>query len=91
MLARLVESLWALAKAIDILVCTLWLAPLYVLNLSDKPTGRQLISSYVGRAAFNNKKWGLVAAKVIDYIAKLFGDDIDHCYRAYIKYKGLDE
>lgn len=51
MSARLGTAVMALLKAIDILACTIWLAPLYVVGLADKPTGRRMISSYIGEAA----------------------------------------
>lgn len=41
----------ALLKAIDILACAVWLGVLYPFGLAARPTGRQMISSYVGEAA----------------------------------------
>lgn len=90
-LKRINESSIALLKAEDILACTLWLAPLYILGLSDKPTGRQMISSYVGKAAHNNHKWAILLARLIDSVARFLGDKPDHCYRAWKHYKGLDQ
>ena len=75
---------------LDIVICFFWLAPLYLVGLADKPTGRQLISGYVGKAAYNKHKWGIRAAKVIDWMAEKLGDGPDHCYRAYIFYKPID-
>jgi hypothetical protein len=88
---RLWASCWALLKALDILACTVWLAPLYVVGLADRPSGRQMISSYVGRAAHNGHRWGLRAAGTIDFLARLLGDGPDHCRRAYLSYRGLDD
>ena len=88
---RITQSLWALLIALDILACTLWLAPLYVLGLSGKPTGRQLISSYVGEAQHNGMRWAKVSAWIINEGAELLGDGPDHCYRTYLKYRLLDD
>lgn len=88
---RLKQSFWALLVAIDILACTLWLAPLYALGLAGKPTGRQMISSYVGEASFNNMAWAKPIEKIIDRGARLFGDEPNHCYRAFVKYQFLDD
>jgi len=91
MIRRAGQSLWALLKALDILACTLWLAPLYVFGLADKPTGRRMISSYVGEAAANGHRWARRAAAVIDYAAIALGDAQGHCDRAYRHYRGLDQ
>lgn len=88
---RLGIALFALLRALDILACTLWLAPLYVLALADRPSGRQMISSYVGKAASNGHRWGQIAARLIDRVAMLLGDRPDHCLRAYRHYRGLDQ
>lgn len=87
---RLGESLFALLIALDILACTLWLAPLYVVNLSDRPTGRRMISSYVGYAAANGHRWAEIMATAIDWAAMRLGDKPAHCDRAYRHYRGLD-
>ncbi len=91
MIARLKVSTWAMLKAIDILACTLWLAPLYVVGLADRPSGRRMISSYVGMAAANGHRWARIAAAVIDWGAMRLGDDPSHCERAFLHYRGLDE
>lgn len=91
MMARLRQSVWALLIAIDILACTVWLAPLYVLRLADKPSGRQMISSYVGRADFNGHRWARRAAAAIDWMAEMLGSGPSHCHRAWIKYDGRDD
>ncbi|MCB4861982.1 hypothetical protein K7W03_20530 [Sphingobium sp. PNB] len=78
-------------KALDILACALWLAPLYVVGLADCPTGRQMISSYVGQAANNGHRWAIIAASVIDHLARLLGDDPRHCERSFLKYRHLDD
>lgn len=91
MTERLRVSLWALLKALDILACTLWLAPFYVVGLADRPSGRQMISSYVGKAAANGHRWGRIAATLIDMGAVALGDGPGHCHRAYIRYRGLDQ
>jgi hypothetical protein len=91
MKARLGTSLLALLRAADILLCTLWLAPLYVVGWADKPSGRQMISSYVGKAAENRRIWALVAEAVIDTFAVALGGEPYHCRRAYFHYRGLDQ
>lgn len=50
-----------------------------------------MISSYVGQADFNGMRWGRRAATVIDWLACHLGDQPDHCFRAYTRYKGMDE
>ena len=40
MIARLGTAALALLIAIDVMLCTIWLAPLYVVGLADKPSGR---------------------------------------------------
>jgi hypothetical protein len=91
MIRRLGQSTIALLRAIDILACTIWLAPLYVLGLADKPSGRQMISSYIGKAAMNGHRWAVIAGWLIDYFAVALGDAPAHCERAYRHYKGLDQ
>lgn len=88
---RLKVAGWALLRAIDILLCTLWLAPLYVFKLADKPSGRMMISSYIGEAQFNSMRWAQRMAALIDYMACKLGDEPKHCYRAYLHYKFLDD
>lgn len=90
MIGRLGDSAWALLKALDILACTLWLAPLYVVGLADRPSGRQMISSYVGKAAANGHRWAVIVGWLIDYGAVALGDAPQHCDRAYRHYLGLD-
>ena len=92
MINRLKVATIALLKAIDILACTIWLAPLYVVNLADKPSGRQMISSYVGKAMVNGHRWARVVGAVIDWVFQhLFGDRPDHCVRAYLHYRSKDQ
>lgn len=91
MIGRAKQSAWALLIALDILLCTLWLAPLYVFGLSGRPSGRQLISSYVGLAAHNGNRWAILAARVIDLMARLVGGGTDHCRRCWLKYVGRDD
>lgn len=87
---RLWESTIAVLRALDLLACTLWLAVLYPLGLADKPTGRHMISSYVGKAALNGMPWAIRAERVIDWLAELVGDGPNHCRRAYMFYKVLE-
>jgi hypothetical protein len=80
----------ALLRARDIDWCTNWLVPLFLVKLADKPSGRQMISSYIGKAATNGHYWAQAAAEVIDGVAEALGDRPGHCERAYRHYKGLD-
>lgn len=92
MINRLKVATIALLKAIDILACTMWLAPLYVVNLADRPSGRQMISSYVGKAMVNGHRWAMVVGTAIDWVFEtFFGDKPDHCVRAYLHYRSLDQ
>lgn len=91
MIGRTKVAFWALLRALDILACTLWLAPLYVVNLADRPSGRQMISSYIGKAAVSGRRWAMIASSVIDRAAMLLGDKPDHCLRAFLHYRGLDQ
>lgn len=81
----------ALGRARDIDWCTNWLVPLYIVALADRPSGRQMISSYVGKAAFNGHYWAIAVEHVIDSAAELLGDRPGHCLRAYLHYRGLDQ
>lgn len=78
-------------RALDILGCTIWLSLLYPFGLADRPTGRQLVSGYVGKAAFNGAPWGHRAAAVIDWSASRLGDGPDHCLRAYLFWRVLED
>lgn len=90
-LARCGASALALLKAIDILACAVWLGALYPFGLSARPTGRQMISSYVGEAAAGGMAWARRAAWAIDRVAMLLGDAPDHCGRAFRRYQFLDD
>lgn len=83
---RLRGVFWAWLRVADIVLCTLWLSPLYLIGLADRPTGTQMISVYVGKAALNKVPWGLRAAAVIDRAAEWLGDQPHHCIRAYGAY-----
>ena len=91
MKARLATAGIALLIAIDVLICTLWLAPLYVAGLASKPTGRQLVSGYVGRAAINGHRWAIVVEGVIDWVFERIGDGPTHCARVYLRDRGTGE
>ncbi|MXO73589.1 hypothetical protein [Alteraurantiacibacter buctensis] len=91
MKARLATSAMALLIALDVLLCTLWLIPLYVAGLASRPTGRQLISGYVGKARLNGHRWARVAGAVIDWIFARLGDGPAHCTRVYQADRGTGE
>lgn len=80
---RLQASGVALLIMLDVVACTLWLAPLHVLGLADKPTGRQLISGYVGKALVNGHKWAKPVAAAIDAV---FGEN--HCRDTHYRLGG---
>lgn len=90
-LTRCQHCALAMLRTADIAVCTVWLCVLYPWGLADRPTGRQLISGYVGKAAHNNQRWGLRAARAIDWLALRFGDGPDHCRRAWLFYMCIDQ
>lgn len=91
MMTRSKYAVMALLRAIDILICAVWLAPLYMVGLASRPTGREMISTYVGEAAHNGHRWAYRAAAAIDWFFVLIGDKPDHCYRAFIEYHELDD
>lgn len=81
----------AMLRSLDILGCTMWLGPLYVIGLADRPTGRRMISSYIGFAAVNGHYWAIALEGMIDAGARLFGDRPGHCLRAYLHYREHDQ
>ncbi len=89
-LTRCGHCILPLLRAIDILACTVWLSLLYPFGLADRPTGRQLISGYVGKAAFHGAPWAIHAARILDWGALKLGDGPDHCLRAYLFWKRLE-
>lgn len=89
-LTRCTHCILPMARALDILACTAYLSVLYPFGPADRPTGRQLISGYVGKAAFNGVPWGIWWARWIDWAAMKVGDGPDHCYRAYVFWKQLE-
>lgn len=81
---RLGHVIQALLIVVDIVVCWAWIAPLYLFDLADRPTGRQMISCYVGRAAINGHRWARIAAKVIDAVMGK-----SHCLLMANRYAGF--
>jgi len=90
MITRVGHVIRGFLRLMDILLCFLWLAPLYIVGLADRPTGRQLVSGYVGKAAYNGHRWGVRAATVIDKLAEWLGDGADHCHRVHLFYLPVD-
>lgn len=88
---RLVHTLLAFVKAMDILLCTVWQGALYPFGLAAKPSGRRFISTLVGEADFNGHRWAMPLARGIDRLFALLGDGPDHCHRAYLKYGNQDD
>lgn len=91
MIRRIGHSLFALLKAMDIMACAIWLAVLYPVGLSARPSGREMISSYIGEAAINGHRWAARAQTCIDWGAVKLGDKPDHCYRAFRNYQFFDD
>ena len=91
MLTRIGHCTLAMLRALDLLACTAWLCLLYPFGLADRPTGREMVSSYVGRGAFHGRRWAIRAAAVIDWLFLHLGEAPDHCLRAYLFYSRLDE
>lgn len=90
-LTRLCQSAFAVLVSIDILLCTTWQGVLYPLGLASKPSGRRMVSSFVGEAAHNGHRWGIVLAAMIDRVFLLLGDKPEHCHRAFINYGSQDD
>lgn len=90
-LARIWRSIFAVMVSLDILLCTVWQGVLYPFGLASKPSGRRLVSSFVGEAAFNGHRWAIRLAAVIDRLFLALGDKPEHCLRAYINYGSLDD
>lgn len=84
MIRRVAHVLRAALIVLDIIACFLWLAPLYMVGLASRPTGRQLISAYVGRAAINRQRWALTVEKIIDSVV-----GAGHCRTTSINLKGV--
>lgn len=90
MIRRIGHCILPLLTALDLLLCTIWLSLLYPFGLADRPTGRQLVSGYVGKAAFHGQPWGIRMARWIDWAAARLGDGPNHCLRAYAFWKRLE-
>lgn len=90
-LARIWRSAFAVLVSLDILLCTIWQGVLYPFGLASRPSGRRLVSSFVGEAAFNGHRWGIVLAAIIDRLFSALGDKPEHCHRAYINYGTQDD
>lgn len=91
MIRRVGHCILPLLRSIDILGCTLWLSCLYPFGLASRPTGREMISSYIGEAKHNGHRWARRAAAIIDWCAERLGDRSDHCLRAFRHYQFLDD
>lgn len=88
---RIRECMLPLLRAVDILLCVLWLSLLYPFGLADRPSGREFVSSYVGEALHNGRSWAKVAAAIIDWVFLKLEGEPDHCSRSYETYKNLDD
>lgn len=54
-------------------------------------TRKRTISGITGERAFEGSRIYRQQAKIIDRLAMWFGDDPDHCHRAYLQEQGLNE
>lgn len=90
-LRRVRESGFAFLVTLTIMLCTIWQGVLYPFGLAGKPSGRRMTSSFVGEAAFNGHRWGIVLAAMIDRVFLLLGDKPEHCHRAFINYGSQDD
>ncbi len=91
LLHRIGCSAFAILVSLDILLCTIWQGALYPFGLASKPSGRRMISSFVGEAAFNGHRWGIILATIIDRAFLAMGDKPEHCHRAFINYGSHDD
>lgn len=89
--ARCLRSIFALLVSLDIVFCTLWQGVLYPFGLASEPSGRRLVSTFIGEAAFNGHRWGIVLAAIVDRVFLLLGDRPEHCHRAFINYGTQDD
>jgi len=84
---RLGHVLHALGILVDVVLHYCWTAPLYLIGgekWAGRPNGHQMISCYVGRAAFNGHRWARIAARVIDAVMGK-----RHCLLMAAKYSGF--
>lgn len=91
LIERLKHSGIAILISLDILLCTVWQGALYPFGLASKPSGRRMISSFVGEAAHNRHRWGIALAAILDRVFLWLGDRPDHCRRAFINYRDMDD
>jgi len=92
MTRRLGHVLRAGLILIDIALCLAWPAPLYLIGgerWASRPTGRQMISAYIGRASINGMRWARRAEAIIDWLFERLGDRPAHCARMATKYAGF--
>ena len=82
MIARLAAWARQILVSIDQLAQTLLVGPFYVLGLAATcPSADETLSSYVGRAQRDGRRWGLIVAPVIDGLFVLLGEEPGHCRR----------
>lgn len=88
---KILESILAVLIAANILFCAIWQGILYPFGLASKPSGRRMISSFVGEAQFNKRWWGNMLGPVIDKLFELIGTGPNHCINSYLRYGHLDD
>ncbi|HEX8412457.1 MAG TPA: hypothetical protein VF637_01025 [Sphingomicrobium sp.] len=81
MIDRFWRGLRQLLVAIDQLLYIVIAVPIYVIWGGSTPSADETISSRVGRAEMDGKRWGIVLAAIIDRLFVLAGAGPDHCRR----------
>jgi hypothetical protein len=78
---RFWRGLRQLLVALDQLLYIVIAVPIYVIWGGPTPSADETISSRVGRAEMDGKRWGIVTASVIDRMFMMLGAGPDHCRR----------
>lgn len=91
MLTRVGHCVLPCLMALDIFLTALWLSLLYPFGLARRPTGREMLSTYIGEALYNGMPWAVRMARVVDWAAMKLGDGPDHCLKSYDMYNLMDE
>jgi len=88
---RVRQSTLAILITTTIAICTLWQGALYPFGLASKPSGRRMTSTFIGEAASNGHRWGMVLSAIVDWVFDALGDGPNHCERTYLKYGKYDD
>ena len=82
MFARVRLWLWQLLISLDQLGHVILGGPKFILVGGTVPNADETISSKVGRASLEGKRWARIAEKVIDWFAYALAGQTDHCLRS---------